>query len=315
MREKARVKFLAGTMSVLFHMTFLILLSFVQASGARLEENNSPEMMARVGSVKRIIQAPPTAPKPKIQKIASYRQRQSSGQTFTTGSIFDPNRIFVPGKVVYVDINEMPISKTPQTFLPVSGSFILKQPVDFFGSRTDRRWICYLVDCSGSMSGMFGWVRQQLKDSISRLQQDHYFRIIFFGNDKIFEFGEDNFIRANGKNKSLAYQYIDSVGPAGGANAIAALAKAIQTGESRGQVIYLLTDGFELVDGNISLEEQITDLLKNNAPGTQINTIGFWPQEQDRVMLETLAQKSGGEFILVIDEYQPENAEKNKTDY
>jgi hypothetical protein len=165
------------------------------------------------------------------------------------------------------------------------------------------------------MSGMFGWVRQQLKDSISRLQQDHYFRIIFFGNDKIFEFGEDNFIRANGKNKSLAYQYIDSVGPAGGANAIAALAKAIQTGDSRSQVIYLLTDGFELTEQNISLEEQIAGLLESNASAAQINTIGFWPQEQDRVMLETLAQKSGGEFILVTDDYQPENAEKNKTDY
>jgi len=302
-------------MSVFFHLAFFVVLTFVQTSPARLEENNSPEMMARVGSVKRIIQAPPTAPKPKIQKIAGYRPRQSSGQTFTTGSIFDPNRIFVPGKVVYVDINEMPISKTPQTFLPVSGSFILKQPVDFFGSRTDSRWICYLVDCSGSMSGMFGWVRQQLKDSISRLQQDQYFRIIFFGNDKIFELGDGNFLRASDKNKSLAYQYIDSVGPAGRANAIAALAKAIQTGDSRGQVIYLLTDGFELTEQNISLEEQIAGLLESNASAAQINTIGFWPQEQDRVMLETLAQKSGGEFILVTDDYQPENAEKNKTDY
>jgi hypothetical protein len=295
-------------MSVLFHLTVLILLAFVQASPARLQENKNQQLTARVAAIKRIVQASPTAPKPKIQKIAGSRPQTILGQTFTAGSAFFPR------KAGSVDINDKQILKPAQTVLPALSGSGLQQQAVFFGSRTDRRWICYLVDCSGSMSGMFGWVRQQLKDSIARLQQDHYFRIIFFGNDKIFEFGEGSFLRASVKNKSAAYDYIDSVRTAGGADALAALTKAIQSPDSlaAGQVIYFLTDGFELVGENSSFEEQITDLLKSDASAVQINTIGFWPGEQDRVMLEKIALNSGGEFTLITDDDRLQDSNNQK---
>jgi hypothetical protein len=42
-------------------------------------------------------------------------------------------------------------------------------------------------------------------------------------------------------------------------------------------------------------------MLRSFAPKTQINTIGFWPAEQDRKLLEAIAKDSGGEFVVVGD--------------
>jgi len=177
--------------------------------------------------------------------------------------------------------------------------------VEFFGSWTDQRKVCYLVDCSGSMQGMFGRVQRKLKDSIKGLQPDQYFYIIFFGGDRLFEFGDGELLRARRQAKSAAYDFIDSVRPAGQTNAIAALERAVQIRDSRGagpSVVYFLTDGFELTtEDEQRFSQKISNLLKRFAPRPRINTIGFWSAGSDRKMLETMAKQSGGEFVFVED--------------
>ena len=63
----------------------------------------------------------------------------------------------------------------------VEGSFVMSaERIEFFSSTTFRKKVCFVVDSSGSMQGSFGWVKEQLVESISNLEQDQYFNIIFF---------------------------------------------------------------------------------------------------------------------------------------
>ena len=152
---------------------------------------------------------------------------------------------------------------------------------------------------------MFGQVRKRLKKSIASLQPDQYFCIIFFGNNRLFEFSNGRLLRATQKAKNSAYDFIDLVQAAGQTNALAALKKAVQIRNGSGagpSVIYFLTDGFELTtEGTQKFSQKVADLLKRFAPTTRINTIGFWPQSDDREMLELIARQSGGEFVLITD--------------
>jgi Mg-chelatase subunit ChlD len=182
----------------------------------------------------------------------------------------------------------------------------LPNRVEFFGSWTEERKVCYAVDSSGSMRGMFRRVRENLKKSIEALQPDQYFYIIFFGGKELLELGSGRLLRATPKAKSAAYDFIDSVQPAGQTNALAALERAVQIRDSSGNspaVIYFLTDGFELTTENTRrFSQRISNLLRKSSPKTKINAIGFWPTKGDRKTLEAIATQSGGEFVLVCDD-------------
>jgi len=171
---------------------------------------------------------------------------------------------------------------------------------EFFGQATNLRKICYVVDCSGSMQGLFNRVRKQLKTSIADLRPDRYFYIIFFRGDRLLESGRGQLLRATPKTKSAAYSFIDSVRPAGATNALAALERAMRLHDPAGkgpQLIYLLTDGLDLdrLD-NENFAQLVENLRKNLAPATKINTIGFWAQPDDCQILQAVAQRSGGQF-------------------
>ncbi|MBA7660489.1 hypothetical protein ES703_68491 [subsurface metagenome] len=306
-KRKGSVTLWAWTISVAIHLIVLTALAIIQFSPFRAEEEQSPVPTAKVQRLKKFLQTTPEGPKPKIKGLGYEEFERKENQPLSS------YQIFTPVKNGTANFNDFPRTLTSaKSFISLSGSGF-GQETNFFGSRTNRRKICYLVDCSGSMSGMFGWVRQQLKQSIENLEQDQYFCIIFFGNDKIFEFGNGKLVRASNKNKSAALKFIDSVRPAGKADALSALRAAIQIRDATGSaasLIYLLTDGFELAAENSDLsEQQITGLLKDYAPSTQFNTIGFWPQDQDRKVLEAIAEKSGGEFIPITDEYEKDAAD------
>lgn len=203
------------------------------------------------------------------------------------------------------DLGRITKPQSSQSSFQLVGSDGFSQGTEFFGARTCERKICYVVDCSGSMRGMLSGVRRKLQRSIASLQQDQYFYIIFFGNGRLFESGEGRMVRATQKAKSAACEFVDSVRPAGQTNALAALERAMQIHDADNlspSVIYFLTDGFELTTKNRQrFGNQIANLLRRFAPKTKINTIGFWPQDGDRNMLEIIAKQSGGEFVFVTD--------------
>jgi len=294
------VTFWAWTASIAVHLIALTALGFVEFSGSEAEVKQRPVPTAKISQIKKLVQAAPVIPKPKVKRPAKGEFTKRSDR------LLPVNQIFGTVKPVSKDWPNLakPTVSTSEFLLPSSAN--LREGIEFFGSFTDERKVCYAVDCSGSMQGVFGGVRKKLSESIGNLQPDQYFYIIFFGGKELLEFGDGRLLRATPKAKSAVYSFIDSVQPAGQTNALAALEKALQVRDSSGNgpaVIYFLTDGFELTtEDTRRFPQKISNLLRKFSPRTRINVIGFWPAESDRNILEMIAAQSGGEFVLVYDD-------------
>ena len=133
---------------------------------------------------------------------------------------------------------------------------------------------------------------------------------IRIGVDAVKETLTSNYFRHDEANKAQSlverkgkHRFIDRIEPAGRTNAEAAFQKSLQVRDSRGNkasVVYFLTDGFELgqTDTN-SFSRRIEEILRRSAPATQVNTIAFWPRRADRAMLQTIAERSGGQCVVI----------------
>ncbi|MHC4394093.1 MAG: vWA domain-containing protein [Planctomycetota bacterium] len=290
-------KFWAWTVSIAVHLIVLTIFGLVKFSQAEAQDRQHPVPTAKINRIKKLIETSPVIPKPKIKPAKNKCTAKTNG-TLSADRIFDAPR---PSPQDRTDFAK-PLVPTGRF---IATDAISPRGVEFFGTRTDRRKLCYVVDCSGSMRGLFRRVREELKDSIATLQPDQYFYISFFGDAKVSEFGNGRLIRATKKAKSAAYDFIDSVRPAGRTNAQAALEIALRicnNNRNGPSVIYFLTDGFELTTEDTQrFPQKVTNLLGKFAPETKVNTIGFWPSDDDRQMLETIALRSGGEFVFVTD--------------
>jgi len=302
-RRRGSVTFWAGAISIAVHLIVLTALGSVKFCQSKSQVKQRPVPAAKVSQIQKLIEAAPVIPKPKIKKPA---KNFDAGRT---AGLLPVNQIFDIAKPSSQDQPNLEKPSVSTIELSLAGSAILPEGIEFFGSFTEQRKVCYVVDCSGSMQGVFGRVRNKLKDSIAALQPDHYFYIIFFGAGRLFESGNGRLVRATDNAKSAAYNFIDSAKPAGQTNAMEALERAVQIRDGRAQspsIIYFLTDGFELTSRDEQrFSQKVARLLAKFAPATRINTIGFWPQSGDRKMLETIARQSGGEFVLVGDGDRP----------
>ena len=103
--------------------------------------------------------------------------------------------------------------------------------------------------------------------------------------------------------KSAALELIELVRPSGSTDAEHALQMAMQLKDTSGkgaEVIYFLTDGFDLDPASSrAFVEKVNRLRSQHAPAAILHTIGFAPQPQDRQMLKRLAQNAGGAFIEI----------------
>jgi hypothetical protein len=240
----------------------------------------------------------PRIPKPKVKGTSIEAAAASAGGLLPVSQILDGPEAGRPYPGIPVRH-----SVSYGSLASLGGGF--SKRVEFFGSAAEEREVCYVVDCSGSMKGVFGGVRRKLKESVEKLEADQYFYIIFFGDDRLFEFGGGRLVRATKEAKSAGYDFVDLIEPVGQTNALAALERAVQIRDGQGRspsIIYFLTDGFELSprEGHMFCR-RVEDFRKRFAPATRINTIGFWPQSADRKVLEAIAAQSGGEFSVVAE--------------
>jgi hypothetical protein len=324
LRKKGVIICAAGV-SIGIHLAGLAVLAFVSTS----QSGQAGGQFKPTGRVSRsrityLMNATGTAPKPKIKEALSRGSGQAAQRTRTISSVNGSYKSGVELRGVGGQFvaNAGLGSSNDLAQLPVvqdgggdeAGAVVPQKMTEFFGSSTDKRKICYLVDCSGSMQGMFGRVQKELYKSIGGLEQDQYFAVIFFGNGRLIEFENGRLVRASRKNKDAVCEFIGGVRPAGQGDTLAALNKALQgVGGLSPQIVYFLTDGFELAEeGSQKLEGQIEAMSAKNAGASQINPIAFWPQEQDKKMLQTLSEKSGGEFVEVVDESVPMEADKKR---
>jgi hypothetical protein len=284
--------------SVFLHLSILTVFGFLKLSRPAnpISERHTPT--ARVSQLNNLIEKAAILPKPKIKKAPP------NSSTYDTKDITRKGSFFVPNLKSSNNLSSVSKVLDAPEYSLADSSFVLGG-VEFFGSKTYERKICYVVDCSGSMQGMMGQVQQQLKDSIKNLVTDQYFHVLFFGDGQLFEFVDGKLVRASQKNKTAAYAFIDSIRASGRTNAFKALERAVQIKDSsdmKASVFYFLTDGFELTnDESESLYEQATGLIKHFATGSKINTIGFWPTEQDCSILRAISSLTGGECVIITE--------------
>ena len=290
-------KFWAWTVSITVHLIVLALFGVAKFSQAKAEDRQQLVATAKIKRVKKLVGTSVVISKPKIKSAKSRFAKK-------TAVILSTDQIVNVSSPSLVDIADFTIPSVSIGRLS-PGDCVLAHRVKFFGALTDERRLCYVVDCSGSMKGLFGRVRKELKASIESLEPDQYFSIIFFSSGKLLEFGNGKLIRATRKARLVACDFIDLARPLGRTNALKALERAVRIGDDNGEgpsVIYFLTDGFELTtEDTQSLPRKVIILLNRFAPLTKINTIGFWPTSDDQEMLEAIARQSGGEFVFITD--------------
>jgi len=295
------VKFYALAVSVCVHAVALSIFAAVKIT----QSAPVPLQTTAVVSISRaaaLADRAAVTPKPKINPVDKSRpivKTTGKGQSASVRPVFD-----VPTRDYRQQAEE--IRQPVRSEVSAAGSAgMLPERAEFFGSVAQGRRICYVVDCSGSMQGLWQQVQKGLCESIGQLQPDQYFCVIVFGAGSILESSGGKMVRATEQAKKDAYSFIDSLRPAGTTNALAAMQQAVKIRDETGvgpSLIYFLTDGFELSEqDNYRFAHQVATILRSFAPKTQINTIGFWPAEQDRKLLETIAKDSGGEFVVVGD--------------
>ena len=309
-----RIKLYALGVSVFAHIVGLSVFAAVKIS-------QSPPVRLQTTTVVSISQAAKLAdrqavtPKPKVSPVDSKPFDYSGAlkadiikgrpivKADGKGTQANTRPVFGSPKEDYQrQTEEVKQSIQPEVSTAVGGGELAGN-IEFFDSPAQGRRICYDVDCSGSMRGLWRRVQEELIDSIGKLQQDYYFCVIVFGGGSILESGGGKMVRATEQAKKEAYDFIAAVGPRGATNATTALERAITIKDRAGvgaSAIYFLTDGFELSEQDGSrFAHKVATMHRSFAPKAQINTIGFWCNEQDGKVLETIAKESGGQFTFI----------------
>ena len=291
-RNTGGITLWAWFVSIVLHLILLVIFASVDFSQYSRQRSSVVRLTPGRAQIKTIIESKPVTPKPKIRKIFTHDAASVMKRPLDIP-------LKSPTKPLY-DTDHPPSADTDL----VVGTDVWSQGVEFFGQFTDVRKICYVVDCSGSMHGRLGLVKQQLKESIASLEPDQFFYIIFFlQGDKLLESGDGFLMRATTKTRTAANDFIESVRPAGTTDPLNALNRAMQIRDYSGRscgLIYFLSDGFDLErTGAETFADQVEKLRQRLAPSVKINTIGFWTQKADRQILETVAERSGGQFANV----------------
>jgi hypothetical protein len=280
------------------HAAVLALFGGIRFSKSVAQPDRPVKPTAEVRRAERLRQAVPIIPKPKIKRASAVNPAETAG--------FLPVSRIVEIPKAHVESRGSAAGTSAMRNASLFSGAVVSRGVELFGSFSGERKVCYVVDCSGSMRGVFRRVQRRLKESVGSLEPDQYFYIIFFGGDKVLELGGGRLLRATRKAKAAACVFIDSVKPAGRTNAVEALGRAVQICDAEGagpSVIYFLTDGFELTtkEGR-RFSREISDLRERFSSETRINTVGFWPESGDGEVLEAVARQSGGKFVVVGEE-------------
>ncbi len=289
--------FWAWVTSIAAHLVVLTCFGFVTFSRYEVPMVQRPAPTAKMSRLKNFATSAPLVPKPKVKRPAKAIPVKDEETVLALNPVLG----FAGSHP-----QDMPHLANPSFSadgLSLAGAGAVAHTVEFFGISTDERKVCYLVDSSGSMRGVFGQVRTRLAESIARLKPDQFFCIIFFSGDRLIEFKDGCLVRAAEQAKSAAFAFIDSVEPTGQTDVLMALERAVQVRDRSGvgpAAIYLLTDGFELTsEVQQRFLQKVANLLARFAPGTSINTIGFCSLREDGKILRMIAEQTKGEFVLI----------------
>ena len=289
---EGKVRYWALGVSVVVHTVALGVFTGVQLSNPLRGEQG--EKAVSMWMVETVIEKPVPKPKPKVEPIQHVQPKPEPKPHVKT----EPKPLVVEKEepVIHEPIPEP--DAVVESALPA-----VAHEVEFFGQKSIVQRVCYVVDCSGSMYGQMYRVKEQLEQSILKLNPQQAFCVLFFMDGRqILMTGSGKLESATIRSQSRALELIGKVKPAGTTDAIHALECAMRLRDADGhypEIIYFLTDGFDLDESGSQLfVETISGLRQSFAPLTVLHTIGFWPENHDQEMLETLARNTGGDYIV-----------------
>ena len=167
--------------------------------------------------------------------------------------------------------------------------------VDFFGIQAQGRYICYVVDVSGSMGPSGGLVRlrAELEHSLRSLPAGTRFAVLPF-NHTLRDL-QPSWTRASPNKVRQVGARLSAVGAQGGTDPTEAFEWAFRQLDPRPDAIFFMTDG-QLNDAEIVMAR--LDALNATSPRTRIHAIGFG-EAADIAFLRQLAAQHGGTVRLV----------------
>jgi len=162
---------------------------------------------------------------------------------------------------------------------------------EFMGVRSAATNVVYVIDYSGSMSGMrLDHTKLELKRSIERLPADGTFLVIFFDHGASVQ-PPGRMQRATPSNKAAAKRWIDAASSGGGTDPRQALQLALSL---KPDAIFLMTDGvFDSAEGTQELIRRL-----NADRHTSLNTIAFHERGMEEYLKE-LARENRGDYRYV----------------
>ncbi len=166
--------------------------------------------------------------------------------------------------------------------------------VDFFGTSIVGRYICYVVDISGSMAGpRLAAALDELARSIRALPPDRSFHVLFFSGGTLVL--EDRWQRAtSGRKRAFTSRFAD-IEAQGGTEPRGALEHAFTKLAPVPDEIHFMTDG--QIPGNVV--QQLRD-LNGGRIRSVIHTYAFGDASGGAV-LERIAGEHGGQYRFVPD--------------
>lgn len=289
------VRYWVLLISVVLHAMALAVFTGIRLSDKSPGHPRKPPSVS-MQMIETVLQKPTPIPAPKVKPTATIESERK--QVPENKPL--PKPLVLEDKALASQDRQPVKMDEPLVTLPVSAA--VADEVEFFGQKSIARYICYVVDCSGSMYGQMYRVKDKLKESIMALSPHQSFCVIFFMDGRqVLMSGSGHLEPATVRTRSQAYELIDKIKPQGSTDAVHGLECALRLRDVDNHgpdVIYFLTDGFDVDNSDSRLfVDKITGLRNSLAPSTVLHTIGFWPQERDRRMLKTLARLTGGSYV------------------
>ncbi len=286
--------FWALSASITLHIILLAVFAAVEFTSSVTAQTKNKQNTPSTASLIKKVSSPLTLPKP---KVTTFRHQ-------TAHRLFELDELMPAKKTDLTSQDPEDNSKRKNYSFQISDEYFPAETSQGFFSDSDRnKNLCYVVDCSGSMQGLFAQVRKQLIESINSLRPDQYFSIVFFRGEEILQVTPGAMIRASASNKTKALKLINSIEPKGTTdplNAIRIALSARDNAQRPPQKIFFLTDGLDLQPQNSSdFAKKVKDFRQNLLENITINTIAFWAQPQDALILEKIAKENGGKFIKI----------------
>ena len=158
--------------------------------------------------------------------------------------------------------------------------------------------ISFVLDKSGSMSGMnIAESKQAIRNCISQMKKGVYFSLVTFENAAFLPCALTD-------SSYLIMSTLETVDADGGTNIAAGLKLGtVSLNQAKGEkIIILLSDG---LDNNAS--KNLMDSVLNDAVNQNITVYSIGLEGCDEEYLKKIADRTGGQFVMVSDPTQLEN--------